>query len=1019
MATYINTKLYPPIIGSNGGFMPAFVDKPKVAFSVSPYMSVSDVKAVHLTCITLKGGSNVVNSPSFVWSFSLSDEEGGCTYNKETGLYTIDMTKCLREGLSNNTFYKVQLRFDSTPETQETHSLQTGALSRSYINANLGNFSEWSTVAILKKVPNPVFCLSGETINDRKGTSKTSSLNYSKGTFSLEGTVDWQEKDTAIQAESLYSYQVKIRDVDTDTLLSSSDTYYTRDSKSANSVNYQVSTEGYKNSITSHTFSATFNFVSSNGYEWSDTRYFTLSSYTTSRSNYKPSIGASEILDQGGIEITVINDVETNQTVSGFLRIKRSCSDSNYEVWETLYCKIVDNWEAGDNGALKFEDFTVCAGCWYKYSVQLDMYLNDILYSTKAVKTENPVGLPDFHDAIIYRQGRHVPLRYNFKVSTLKPTVNRTKVDTLGGKYPKFVENGSINYKVLSVTGTISSQMDDAKYFMPDDMSTKTALYNRKYLEGLTIDDSTIQDISYEERVKKEEAEFSHYWSLTRKGAFASEDSTDKRCYNIEKSESYDTADSEDQYDLSLAEDFRRAVKDGIVVKQGWHSQRRGGPSSSYNFLMERQFREELTAWLNDGEPKLFKSLTEGNLCVMFMDVSLTPNSTLGRRICDFSATMYQVEEGKSLATLSSLGIHCTGEEEALNALKANAATYSGNSVVKRKRLLQYYDDSPYERKNTTDKFLSLQDIAENVLEKEQEGYRQNNTYQSLGISEVKVTFSNPPHGFDAGLNIDKSGENVVFAGHKFEHDKASIFVGLDGYYQIPSIVELKPETLTFPDCNNTDDDNQDKVTIDYVIDYTEIIPPNTGESTLTGSGFGNMYTNIETVIGQVEGPFEYEQSFADSIFDKYTMQLDSDSYRTMESWSGLEIVADPYSVFEITSAEDGETQEIMIGESGVYRMMDNLAYKDIVFKGKRMFSAGKYPSSSKRSRSRFIPNPGENMYYESEKIYPGCLVKNTYYSLSGEAISTSGDIDNSDSVLLHCSVNGYFLYKGTVIQST
>jgi hypothetical protein len=49
--------------------------------------------------------------------------------------------------------------------------------------------------------------------------------------------------------------------------------------------------------------------------------------------------------------------------------------------------------------------------------------------------------------------------------------------------------------------------------------------------------------------------------------------------------------------------------------------------------------------------------MTEGNMVVMLMDIQLTPNSQLGRRIYNFSATVYEVAEGYSLDTLKDLGI--------------------------------------------------------------------------------------------------------------------------------------------------------------------------------------------------------------------------------------------------------------------------------------------------------------------------------------------------------------------------
>lgn len=63
------------------------------------------------------------------------------------------------------------------------------------------------------------------------------------------------------------------------------------------------------------------------------------------------------------------------------------------------------------------------------------------------------------------------------------------------------------------------------------------------------------------------------------------------------------------------------------------------------NILRERQFKMEVLAWLNNGKPKLFRSPGEGNYIVRLMNVSLSPNDTLGRMLHTFSCTAYEIAE--------------------------------------------------------------------------------------------------------------------------------------------------------------------------------------------------------------------------------------------------------------------------------------------------------------------------------------------------------------------------------------
>lgn len=63
------------------------------------------------------------------------------------------------------------------------------------------------------------------------------------------------------------------------------------------------------------------------------------------------------------------------------------------------------------------------------------------------------------------------------------------------------------------------------------------------------------------------------------------------------------------------------------------------------NILREKTFRLNVLEWLSNGQPKLFRSATEGMYIVRLMNISLTPNDTLGRMIYTFSATAYEIAD--------------------------------------------------------------------------------------------------------------------------------------------------------------------------------------------------------------------------------------------------------------------------------------------------------------------------------------------------------------------------------------
>ena len=78
---------------------------------------------------------------------------------------------------------------------------------------------------------------------------------------------------------------------------------------------------------------------------------------------------------------------------------------------------------------------------------------------------------------------------------------------------------------------------------------------------------------------------------------------------------------------------------------------------SNNDWLYEREYRDAVEEWLNNGKPKLFRSMTEGNMIVILDGVSMTPDITLGRRLYDFSATMYEIGNGKDIKDISSFGL--------------------------------------------------------------------------------------------------------------------------------------------------------------------------------------------------------------------------------------------------------------------------------------------------------------------------------------------------------------------------
>jgi hypothetical protein len=69
----------------------------------------------------------------------------------------------------------------------------------------------------------------------------------------------------------------------------------------------------------------------------------------------------------------------------------------------------------------------------------------------------------------------------------------------------------------------------------------------------------------------------------------------------------------------------------------------------------------EVLEWLTDGQPKLFRSPTEGNYIVRLLNVSLTPTDSLGRMLHTFNCTAYEIAE-YNYSNLNKFGLITTAD---------------------------------------------------------------------------------------------------------------------------------------------------------------------------------------------------------------------------------------------------------------------------------------------------------------------------------------------------------------------
>ena len=146
---------------------------------------------------------------------------------------------------------------------------------------------------------------------------------------------------------------------------------------------------------------------------------------------------------------------------------------------------------------MDFIDPTVGSLIKYKYACQYRLAKNDAFTETKYAGSDNDV-YPDFYDILISRKGRQLAIRYNGQINSYAPVVNRQVINTLGGKYPKFVENAQMNYKKITLTGLISAEADYNREFLNDrDYADAMQDYDKHMNGRYEVRNDTLPDDTY------------------------------------------------------------------------------------------------------------------------------------------------------------------------------------------------------------------------------------------------------------------------------------------------------------------------------------------------------------------------------------------------------------------------------------------------------------------------------------------------------------------------------------------
>jgi hypothetical protein len=790
--------------------MPAFIrtNSCKIYFSLSKFNDVSDIKNVQVVVNNQKTNLSALNGTSYPSGIKIASLQTDNSIKTEYKYYvTLKPSDMINGSFELNQYYKVQLRFTGV----QADSVPSSKKIASWLVSNQGYFSEWSTVCLIKGIPQPKILINGFEKSD-----STSIIYFANDKTDFVGKM-YFDSEYSSEKEYLSYYTISIYNKDTKKTVYSSDIIYT-DEYDPNTINYSIPV--VLNSGVNYSF--TLKYYTINGYSGKVSYSFMI--MQTIIDSLDVSIFAEPDDENGRMVVTIS---PTSQAVfNGNITIRRSCGKDNFNIWRDIKTDYVSN---GTPLSYTFLDYSIESGEFYKYCVQeRDTNGNRGV----VVRTKDPA-MCVFNHVFLMTKNMQLKIKYNPSISSFKETYSDSITETIGGQYPIIRRNGNLKYKQFPISGLITAFCDEDGVFLnKDNIYDSNKQYYELYNKANSINDYT--DVTY-----------------------------------------------------------------------------------------ERKFREKIADFLYDNSVKLFKSATEGNILVKLIDVSFTPEETIGRMIYTFSANAYEIAE-------------CSIDNY-INYNIIEVGTY---------RDYETYSENKSEIGQATGSFSEFSDYLDEKYNVTANGIKTKHN----GLSWVRITFNDEPYAINCysdgsvSKNVSGSSTSDYFYGYIVYINNQSILVNQDGIY------EVKDDNITI---NSIYFPYEENVTIDYTVNLnvTQVSSDNVNiDITKTA-----IY---KTKVGQIIDTFDVNESVYELISNKYRYN-NKKIYVSLLAIDKLRIETDEGAIIYIKDSSDTEYNVSYIGETGILEIFEeDTTFSDFYFGGRRL---------TKTTSSSSIQ---ENQYYETGKSY-------------------------------------------------
>ena len=434
--------LFPPIIDD---YLPAFLQAGNsctIVFKLAQFNDEKefDLSLTQITISNLNTNKSMLNPNKYPNEIKIAEaiSNGDGTYsiilNNIEKKYDAEGHEIERWSLLKtdqfelNTYYKIQVRLTKAGTTKEKVGTST------WFNSNLENFSEWSTVCLIRAIATPTLQL-----NAVSDTGVLSAAN-------IIGRLAF--KDSAEEKESIYTYRILV--MKNSEIIEDSGFIYPEPTKERE-LNYT-----FKTNVIGNGFSTQLYVATKNGYIIKNT--YPINIKADSGTDLGAEIYSVTPDEENGLMQIIVNVTAESGISNNKIILKRASSLNDFNTWDDLLIYNPNETTLAKNTHFIFNDLSIQSGIWYKYAIQGEDKTSKIRTAIVYDITEN---IAVFEHMFLVAEGQQLKIKYNPTVSTYKRNIQESQTTTLGAQFPFIRRNGSMDYYQLSISGMISAISDE------------------------------------------------------------------------------------------------------------------------------------------------------------------------------------------------------------------------------------------------------------------------------------------------------------------------------------------------------------------------------------------------------------------------------------------------------------------------------------------------------------------------------------------------------------------------------